>query len=115
MKLVIPAIPPSPNRILGKHWSVKAGEKNAWVLLVRGQVLPKPVQKFRCRVAIRLFHPRQYDKDNLYASVKPVVDALKHWRLIRDDSSEWLDLDVQQEKCPKKFQRTEIYIERLQP
>jgi len=115
MKLIIPAIPPSPNRILGKHWSVKAGEKNAWVLWVRGQVLPKPVQKFKCRVAIWLFHPREYDRDNLFASVKPVVDALKHWRLIRDDSSEWLDLDVQQEKCPKKFQRTEIYIERLQP
>lgn len=114
MRLDIPSVPPSPNRVLGKHWSMKAGVKDEWVLLVRTQIIPTPMMRFaKKRVTITLHHSRSYDKDNLYASVKPVVDALKHWNLIWDDAPEFLDLTVDQEKCPHKKRHTVIEIEAL--
>ena len=115
MKLTIPAVPPSPNRVLGKHWSTKAGEKNKWILLVRAMSTPLPMQfAERKKVDITLAHSRLYDEDNAYAAVKPVVDALKHWRLIWDDSPEWIDLIVWQEKCKRKDAHTIIEL-RLAP
>jgi hypothetical protein len=111
MKLTIPAVPPSPNRVLGKHWSTKAGEKDKWILLVRSQILPGRALQKRKLVVIALAHSREYDKDNAYAAVKPIVDALKHWNLIWDDSPEWLDLIVVQKKCKRKDAHTIIELE----
>jgi len=121
MKLTIPAVPPSPNRVLGKHWSAKAGEKDKWILLVRSQALP-PIKgraypldvsslQQRKKVTITLCHSREYDPDNIYAAVKPVLDALKHWQWIWDDSAEWIDLMVAQEKCKRKEAHTIIELE----
>jgi hypothetical protein len=114
MKLTIPDVPPSPNRVLGKHWRIKAGEKDKWILLVRSQILPRARNEHDAcpmQVAITLCHSRIYDQDNAYAAVKPVVDALKHWNLIWDDSLEWLDLLVRQDKCKRKDAHTIIELE----
>ena len=108
--LTIPDVPPSPNRVLGKHWRTKNGEKNKWVLLVRSVYLPAHVEDVKRSVVITLCHSRMYDKDNAYASVKPLVDSLKYWNLIVDDTSKWLVLKVQQEKCPHKQRHTTIQI-----
>ena len=110
MKLVIKDVPKSPNRVLGHHWSVKAGEKDKWVLLIRSAFLPSGACREKVRVAITVWNTVARDSDNLHASVKPVLDALKHWHLVRDDSPEWIDLDVQQELCSRKDKRTEIEI-----
>ena len=98
---------------MGKHWSTKAGEKNKWILLIRSQVLPGRVVMKRQRVTIILCHSRRYDADNAYAAVKPLVDALKHWNLIVDDSEKWLELWVAQEKCKRKDSRTVIKLEAM--
>lgn len=113
MKLVIPDVPPSPNRVLGKHWSTKAGVKDAWVMLVRSQIMPGRISTIKKQVKITLHHSRLYDKDNAYASCKPVIDALKHWNLIWDDSAAFLDLTVEQKKCKHRDRHTVIDIETL--
>lgn len=111
MRLTIPDVPPSLNRVMGKHWRVKNGEKDKWILLVRSQIIPVPMSRIsRKRVKITLHHSRPYDKDNAYGAVKPVVDALRHWNLIWDDTREYLDLAVEQEKCPHKQRYTVIEI-----
>ncbi len=55
------------------------------------------------RVRIRIISERQgkkwaLDADNLYASVKPVLDSIRNLGLIVDDSTEWIDLKVEQYK-----------------
>ncbi len=112
MRFEIPDVPPSPNRVLGRHWSMKAREKDKWVLWVRAKmptVHPKPVVKMRLRVI--LAHSRSYDEDNAYGACKPVIDALKRWQLIFDDSPQYLDLTIEQEKCPRKQRHTVIELE----
>jgi hypothetical protein len=113
MKLTIPAVPPSPNRVLGHHWKMKNGEKNKWILLIRSQILPGRALEQRKRVKIVFVHSRWYDQDNAYAAAKPLVDALKHWNLIWDDSAEWIDLMISQETCPHKQRYTIIELEAL--
>lgn len=60
---------------------------------------------------VTVVHKGVFDKDSLYASVKPLLDALKpramkgHGRdiapepgLLKDDSEEWVELEVVQEQ-----------------
>jgi len=112
VKLTIPAVPPSLNKTQRMHWAKRKRMNDSWKLWVRGalpELYLKPFVKMRCTVW--LFHSRPYDKDNSFGAVKPVVDALRHWKLIYDDTAEYLDLDVQQEKCKRKEGHTEIYLE----
>lgn len=110
MRLVLPDIPISPNRLRGVHWAKKKRIADYWKSLIRSVIVPNGRCSVRMQVRITFHHAREYDQDNSYAAVKPVVDALKHWGLIRDDSSEWLVLDVQQAHCPHKQRHTEIEI-----
>lgn len=44
-------------------------------------------------IHISQMRPRRFeDRDNLYGSCKPILDALVHWGLIRDDSEKYIDL-----------------------
>jgi Holliday junction resolvase RusA-like endonuclease len=63
------------------------------------------------RVTITLYHSRKYDPDNLSASVKPVLDAMKHWQIILDDAPRWVELEVRQEKYKHRARHTIIEIE----
>lgn len=109
MRLVVRDVPPSPNQVLGRHWRTKAGVKNKWIMLIRSQILPSwKAWKRKERVKITLCHSRFYDKDNAYAACKPVLDAMKQWNLIWDDRPQYLDLAVEQEKCPHKQRHTII-------
>lgn len=117
MKLTIPATPPSLNVQHRMHYRAKMSLKREWVLQIRA-VLPIPFNSRlnrKKKVVITLFHSRPYDKDNAYGAVKPVVDAMKVWCLLRDDTAEWLDLSVEQEKWPHKRRHTVIEIEEVWP
>jgi len=56
---------------------------------------------------------RSLDKDNLYAGAKMLVDCIKEMRLLVDDDPDWVDLQVEQEKCGRSKPRTRIILEDL--
>jgi len=97
MRLILPDIPKSPNRKRGEHWSRTSRQAEYWKALVRSAIdnSHKPC-KARMAVTISQMRTRSLDKDNLYASVKNLVDALTHWKLIRDDSLKWIELECKQ-------------------
>jgi hypothetical protein len=115
MKLTIPDVPPSLNKVLRMHWAKKRQLKRSWHLQVwaetgLGPVPSAPVPRKR-KVGITLHHSRFYDKDNAYGACKVLVDVLRAEGLIYDDTAEWLDLTVEQAKCPHKQRHTVIEIE----
>ncbi|MGC2695249.1 MAG: hypothetical protein WA738_05600 [Candidatus Angelobacter sp.] len=113
MKLEIPYCPPSLNEVLRYHWTQKSKLKDCWQLHIlcalglNGHL--KPIVKMRCKIT--LYHSRLFDKDNAYGACKVVVDALKSYRLIWDDTPEYLDLTVEQAKSSRKEARTVIELE----
>lgn len=112
MKLDIPDVPPSLNRTLRMHWAARRKLNGVWLMWVRLRrpaIYLKPMVKMNC--SITLYHSRLYDKDNLYGAVKPVVDGLNALHLIYDDSPEYLQLTVDQQKCPHKERHTEIRLD----
>jgi len=112
MRLEIPFVPPSLNKTLRMHWGKKLKLNRDWSLLIRSrmpELYLQPFVKMQCKIT--LHHSRFYDEDNAYGAVKPVVDGLKAWKLIRDDSRDYLDLTVEQAKCRRKEAHTVIELE----
>ena len=60
---------------------------------------------------IEVHRSRFQDKDNMYGSVKPLVDAVKKLGWIVDDDPAHLDLKVEEIKSKRVDQRTEIFLE----
>ena len=114
MKLTIPDVPPSLNKVLRMHWRVRKDLYVKWEELIRSAALPGKVFEEKRKVRITMFHSRFYDKDNAYGAVKPVVDALDWWSHIEDDNEAWLELTVEQVKCPHKQRHTVIEIETVE-
>ena len=110
MRLTIQDVPVSGNKLLRMHWAVRSKYNQYWQTLVRSQINNgHRAPKTKMKVQISQMRKRKLDKDNLYSSVKPLVDALKYWKLIRDDSPDWIELDVVQTTGPEKI--TVINIE----
>ncbi len=107
----------SPNKFIGRHWRVKHRESQEWEQAIwatmvvalgartLGEVLwamnavpeSKRVCTHKRRVKItRLSPARRFirDDDNLWASAKPVLDALKRQGYIKDDRRKWLELEM---------------------
>lgn len=73
------------------------------------QMLERQGQERVC-VAITFWHQQRFDPDNLVGAAKPILDALRRVRYIRNDDREWLDLRVEQRQAlPRK---TVIEIEK---
>lgn len=115
MRLVIQDVPPSLNKVLRMHWAKQGKLHSDWRWQIHS-VLPGRYLEpsVKTRVKITLFHSRLYDKDNAFGACKTLVDGLRHWRLIRDDTAEYLDLIVEQKKCPHKQRHTTIVIEPIE-
>ncbi len=117
MKLTIPDIPPSLNKVLRMHWAKKRGLLRAWIWMIRTSgIFGNSLVAFaggRRRVRITLHHSRLYDKDNAYGACKVIFDALKAEGLIMDDSAKWLEAIVEQEKCPHKQRHTIVELEAM--
>lgn len=65
------------------------------------------------RVVVRFtcFRQRLLDPDSAPASVKDLLDGLRHAHLIRDDSPREIQLEVDQaEVASREFERTEIEL-----
>ena len=64
-----------------------ASEKNALI---------KQAHACRMHLKVTLIHKGMFDDDNLYSSLKPVLDALVKVGYLRDDSAKWLELEAAQ-------------------
>ena len=85
----------------------------AWELLVLTDKLdiPPATKPLPRTVKITSYRVSLLDEDNLYGSVKILLDCLIDQKLIYDDRPTLLELDVSQVKVGKrKDQRTEITI-----
>jgi hypothetical protein len=112
VRMVIPGVPASLNKTQRMHWAKRRKMNMAWTMLVRSQMPEfylEPIVKMRLRVI--LAHSRAYDPDNAAGACKPLIDALRHWKLIFDDTPEYLDLKVEQVKSSRKEAHTVIELE----
>jgi len=102
--LEIPAAPPGLNMVLRMGWQRRHSLTRKWrksIWAARCQVIhgrPTPIAK--AKVLIERTSPNLLDTDNLYGSVKVVLDALRCNELIVDDNPESLTLGVTQKKGP---------------
>jgi Holliday junction resolvase RusA-like endonuclease len=92
-------------------------ERDAWQWLIKREVLRwfdlhKADSKRRVTIK-RLFagRCRAFDQDNLVGAAKIVVDALKSEGVIRDDSPDWVELHVLQQKSERN--ETHVLVEEL--
>jgi hypothetical protein len=116
MILTIPDVPPSLNVLLRLNWRNQYALRRKWNLLVRSQLNGNYLKgTAKVRATITFHHARFYDRDNAYGAAKLVVDALKDWRLIYDDSKKFLDLNVEQEQHPHKRRFTTVELEPAAP
>lgn len=113
--LDIPDVPRSLNVLLNLHWRNQRKERDKWILLVRSQMdmngmWLQPIVPMKAKIT--LYHSRFYDEaDNLKGACKPLIDALKHWKLIYDDTPRYFKADIRQEKYPHKRRHTVIELE----
>jgi hypothetical protein len=115
-------VPPSPNELRRKYRNVHAYQKlrEAWERSLaycvpsaaEQQALRHMASASRMRVKITVFNSRLYDPDNLIGSLKPVLDALKNVRFLKDDNADWLELaPVEQYRAKREQQQTVIDLE----
>ena len=92
----------SPNQWTWRPWFVYARIKKTWKKRVMLAFLQNatarrsaPANCF-AQVRISCYRHRLLDVDNLYGSVKPLLDGLKVTKLIADDDPASIDLKVEQ-------------------
>lgn len=103
-------IPRSPNASARKHWGRKMDERNFWEAVIALSLWSTVDGTFFSRVKksvdIKICKPgivKLRDKDNLWASVKHVVDAMVNLELLVDDEPKWCDLNVTEENGHKGY------------
>lgn len=117
---ILTPIPPA-NKQLRMHWAQRAKIKKALAWEIRvgiaeamnaGEIPEAAIgKKERRTVRITLFLKRRYDKDNLHAACKGLIDAMRHTGLIWNDSPEWIDLKINQFLCGKARPQVSICVE----
>lgn len=119
VKLVIPAIPPSNNKYMGRG-SIKGQafayqeEKRKWEWLVRAAVKKKPQKPFKkARVRITYFFPNKIRRDPDNYSGKFLLDGLRKAKLIEDDSFSNIILELAG-SYDSENPRTEIELEEIE-
>jgi hypothetical protein len=117
----VEGLPPSINKLSGRHWSVRNAAKKEWLhkiwcILLKGRKLR--ILRAWCdlheklRVDILVLTPQPYDRDNLYSVVKIPIDCLKDDKFglgcIVNDSEQYIDLHVEQAQAAKGSLRFRI-------
>lgn len=119
-QLTIPGRLTPHGRLLRMPWRERLKLKNELLQEVWAETFDKIshteiIKPKRYRLNIMVYQPtRRMDKDNLYASCKLLIDALRKLGLIYNDSPRWLDLDIQQD-LDHDNPRVEIDITELKP
>lgn len=119
ISIIVPRVPLSPNKVIGKHWSFARKDKADWTSQIFAAIPcerrhERAAHQERRSVSIRvIWGARRLDPDNLVASTKPLIDALRNNGMIYNDSADWIELTVEQQLCSHAggIPRTEIAVE----
>jgi len=107
-RIVINQKIPSLNVTLRKHWAWKAKLKKSFALEMM-QFKKELKGKVFNKLIIISFRTRKLDYDNLVGGAKEcVVDNIKKFGWIKDDSPKYCDISYHQEVC--KNEKTEVYL-----
>lgn len=106
----IPGLPKNPNQLKGQHWSAYHKEAAEWqrsvglmALVVRNRYGLRPLPKAALHFHVSVGDNRTHDADNIIASFKPVLDALKGV-IIEDDSIDHIQLSYSFDRAkPRQF------------
>lgn len=105
-----------PNRQSSTSYWGKTTELKKWLRHLShgfyGNTPQSPLKKVR--LVITRISSRQPDKDNLYASCKQLIDALKNLEVITDDAPKYLDLECNWEKGQREQAKTRINIREIE-
>lgn len=118
MKLVIPDIPPSNNKFMGRNAKgfhfVYQEEKRKWEMMVKAAVKKKPEKPFkRAKVKITYYFPTRHRRDPDNYSGKFLLDGLTKLGIIEDDSFKNIRLELRGE-YDKENPRTEIELKEIE-
>lgn len=105
-------MPATLNQTLRWHYMKRHRYNEGWyirLLSAAGKAHYEP--KGKMVLIIEMHRSRFQDKDNMYGSVKPIVDALNKLGWMIDDDRKHLELSVRETKSKRKDQRTEIFLE----
>jgi hypothetical protein len=115
IEITIPRVPMNVSA-LNKHWRVRHKQKGVWMDEIVCCDYPTWGRRFakqwatdkrRIHLDVTIRRVRLFDRDNLYGSLKPVLDAMKAAGFLWDDSDKYLELGkVIQFKCSVKDART---------
>lgn len=113
VKLVIPRLTPSLNKLLQMHWRERHKLLLSWnweVMAAMRRVYEEiTFDHPKRKVKIVSYRKRICDTDNYIGGLKPLVDSLISNHLLVDDSDKFMVLDASQERDLKN-QRTEVII-----
>ena len=105
-------MPATLNQTLRWHWMKRHRYNEGWFVEFLGAAgRPSFIPTGRAKMNIKVYRSRFQDKDNMYGSVKPLVDAVKKLGWLVDDDPAHLDLKVEEIKSKRVEQRTEVFLE----
>lgn len=111
MTYIIPEIPPSNNRYIGRtNYREYQAEKKRWAQLIAYLCRPKPRQPYyRATVEIAYYFPTRARRDPDNYSGKMILDGLTGAGIIKDDSFGRIELILRGD-YDKQNPRTEITV-----
>ena len=111
MKYIIPAIPPSNNKYIGRNMAWKyRDEKNEWAWLIKAYCKSAPAEPFRyVSVKISYCFPTRGRRDPDNFSGKFILDGLVSAGILADDSFDCITLSLEA-GYDRESPRTEIEI-----
>ena len=98
------------------HWAARNRWNVAWREAVgwewtRNKEKPSPLPLKFAKIQVVLSVMKLFDKDGSYSAVKPILDGLTAVGAIIDDSPQYIDLEVVQNKSyHRKDEGVKIYI-----
>lgn len=105
---------PSQNRFQYSHWLAYTRERDAWLLMLRVHLRPRPHPPTRpVRATILSLRNRIIDYGNFVGGAKPIPDCLKRLGYIVDDSPRWWTCEYVQQRAPKALRCTRIHLQEV--
>jgi hypothetical protein len=104
---------PSLNTWQRMHWTARRRLKDAVKTRVFSASIragaPRAEQR-RATVTVNMVRKRRImDADNLFGSLKALMDALVYYGILEDDSMEWIDVTITQE--PRRGRPVSVTVE----